>query len=52
MRPMKTLLLAVTLFLAACGGGGDFDEVDKTKPIAEPPCKSVPVEQREATCGT
>lgn len=46
---MKAIII-IALVLAACGGGGDMEE--KTDPIAEPPCKSVPVENRAAECGT
>lgn len=37
--------------LVACGGGGDDEPTAKVYPTEEPPCKSVPVEDRQAACG-
>lgn len=50
---MKHAIIIIALALAACGGGGDFDdEKEHPSEIAPPPCKSVPIEQRQAECGT
>ena len=45
------VLLVLAAFLTGCGGG-EVEELDKTRPTEEPPCKSVPIERRQAECGT
>ncbi len=57
MRSMNTsrILLAVFLSLAVvgCGGGGDMeDDPKQTEHVAPPPCKNVPVDQRDEACST
>lgn len=47
------ILILLAYALSGCGGGGD-DEPEKVRieQTEEPPCKSVPADQRQAECGS
>ena len=54
MNTARMLLAVLALSLVSCGGGGAEEDVliKAGDPVGEPPCKSIPIEQRQAECGT